>query len=80
MSESSDLLDLASQREEEDRAQSISNIIGKLTGPVEFFCEECGDEIPAERREAAIKNNMKAVKCVSCLSIEELRRKQGTFR
>lgn len=42
-----------------------------LRGAVLRFCKDCGEEIPAARREFAIQKQMKCEFCVECQSAHD---------
>lgn len=75
MSETSDILEVASNVEEESKQGSIQKIIKNLEGPILSECEECGHEIPLARREFCKKIGMKATTCVDCQSQIDIRNK-----
>lgn len=39
-----------------------------LVGSVLAYCVDCGEEIAAARRENAIKQRMKCIRCIDCQS------------
>lgn len=41
-----DAMDLAQQREQEDRERHISNARSRIAAPSRFLCEECDAPIP----------------------------------
>ncbi|EKI6442524.1 TraR/DksA family transcriptional regulator, partial [Salmonella enterica] len=45
-----DSMDLAQQREQEDRERHISNARSRIAAPSRFLCEECDAPIPEARR------------------------------
>lgn len=45
-----DAMDLAQQREQEDRERHISNARSRIAAPSRFLCEECDAPIPEARR------------------------------
>lgn len=47
-----DAMDLAQQREQEDRERHISNARSRIAAPSRFLCEECDAPIPEARRAA----------------------------
>lgn len=47
-----DTIDLAQQREQEDRERHISNARSRIPAPSRFLCEECDAPIPEARRAA----------------------------
>lgn len=42
-----------------------------MAGPVYEDCIDCGDEIPARRIEAALRNGMKCLRCISCQEVDD---------
>jgi phage/conjugal plasmid C-4 type zinc finger TraR family protein len=66
-----DAMDLAQQREQEDRERHISNARSGINAPSCFLCEACEAPIPEARR-AAIPG---VVFCVTCQEISELKYK-----
>ncbi|EAM2457523.1 TraR/DksA family transcriptional regulator [Salmonella enterica] len=66
-----DTIDLAQQREQEDRERHISNARSRIPAPSRFLCEECDAPIPEARR-AAIPG---VAFCVTCQQIAELKSK-----
>ncbi|EFO4691452.1 TraR/DksA family transcriptional regulator [Shigella dysenteriae] len=64
-----DAMDLAQQREQEDRERCISAARNRIAAPSRFFCEECDTPIPEARR-IAIPG---VVFCVTCQQIAELK-------
>lgn len=66
-----DAIDLAQQRELEDRERYISNARSRITVPSRFLCEECDAPIPQARR-IAIPG---VALCVACQQIAELKNK-----
>ncbi|PNL52041.1 hypothetical protein CEP65_003885 [Enterobacter hormaechei] len=66
-----DSMDLAQQREQENRDRHIHNARSRPAAPSAFLCQACGDSIPAERRSA-----IPGVQCcVTCQEITELKGK-----
>ncbi|EJR3394377.1 TraR/DksA family transcriptional regulator [Salmonella enterica] len=65
-----DAMDLAQQREQEDRERHISNARSRIAAPSRFLCEEC--DAPMEARRAAIPGE---AFCVTCQQIAELKLK-----
>lgn len=63
-----DSMDLAQQREAEDLARSLANVINRPVQISAFFCEECEAPIPEERRRALTGVTL----CVTCKQVEEL--------
>ncbi|EJQ8845334.1 TraR/DksA family transcriptional regulator [Salmonella enterica] len=66
-----DAMELAQQREQEERERHISNARSRIAAPSRFLCEECDAPIPEARR-VAIPG---VVYCVTCQEISELKRK-----
>lgn len=66
-----DAMDLAQQREQEDRERHISNARSRIAAPFRFHCEECDAPIPEARR-VAIPG---VCFCVTCQQITELKLK-----
>ncbi|QLO41223.1 TraR/DksA family transcriptional regulator [Citrobacter freundii] len=66
-----DAMDLAQQREQEDRAHHINTARSRIAAPSRFLCEECDSPIPEARR-AAIPG---VAYCVTCQQIAELKSK-----
>ncbi|MEO3990260.1 TraR/DksA family transcriptional regulator [Pseudocitrobacter cyperus] len=66
-----DVMDLAQQREQEDRERYISNARRRIAAPSCFICEECDAPIPEARR-IAIPG---VVFCVACQQIAEQKSK-----
>lgn len=66
-----DTMDLAQQREQEDRERHISNARSRIAAPSRFICEECEAPIPEARR-IAISG---VALCVTCQQIAELKSK-----
>ncbi|HBC0350825.1 TPA: TraR/DksA family transcriptional regulator [Salmonella enterica subsp. enterica serovar Napoli] len=66
-----DAMDLAQQREQEDRERHISNARSRIAALSRFLCEECDAPIPEARR-AAIPG---VAFCVTCQQIAELKLK-----
>lgn len=66
-----DAMDLAQQREQEDRERHISNARSRIAAPSRFVCEECDAPIPEVRR-IAIPG---VAFCVTCQQVLELKRK-----
>lgn len=46
----------------------VHAIRSEIEGPVLEECVDCGDEIPADRQQAMLRNGMKCLRCVSCQS------------
>lgn len=68
-----DPLDKANSLAELERLSSVSAVRSKLAGKGQVWCEDCGEEIPQERRAAAPW----VVRCAPCQEIEELRARRG---
>lgn len=66
-----DVMDLAQQREQEDRERYINNARSRITAPSLFLCEVCDTPIPEARR-AAIPG---VAFCVTCQEDTELKSK-----
>ncbi|HBM9294618.1 TPA: TraR/DksA family transcriptional regulator [Citrobacter freundii] len=66
-----DTIDLAQQREQEDRERYINKARSRIAAPSRFLCEECDAPIPEARR-IAIPG---VVFCVTCQQIAELKHK-----
>lgn len=66
-----DAMDLAQQREQEDRERHISNARSHIAEHSRFICEECDAPIPEARR-VAIPG---VAFCVTCQQIAELKSK-----
>lgn len=66
-----DAMDLAQQREQEDRERHISNARRRITAPARLLCDECDAPIPEARR-IAIPG---VAFCVTCQQVEELKNK-----
>ncbi|HDD0116496.1 TraR/DksA family transcriptional regulator [Klebsiella pneumoniae] len=66
-----DAIDLAQQREQEDRQRHLNNARSRITTASRFLCEECDAPIPEARR-VAIPG---VIFCVACQQIAELKRK-----
>jgi len=66
-----DLMDLAQQREQEDRERYIHHARSRAVLPSRFLCEECDAPIPQARR-TAIPG---VVYCVTCQHIAEQKSK-----
>lgn len=66
-----DAMDLAQQREQEDRERHINTARSRIAAPSRFLCEECDAPIPKARRIA-----IPGVQCcVTCQEILELKGK-----
>jgi len=66
-----DAIDLAQQREQEDRDRHIYNARSRIAAPSRFLCEECDAPIPEARRIAVPG----VAFCVTCQHIAELKLK-----
>lgn len=66
-----DAIDLAQQREQEDRERHIKNACHRVVAPSRFTCEECGAQIPEARRIAV----QGVAFCVTCQEVNELKNK-----
>lgn len=66
-----DTIDLAQQREQEDRERHISNARSRIAAPSRFLCEECDAPIPEASRIAIPGVDL----CVTCQQVEELKAK-----
>ncbi|EBQ2674196.1 TPA: TraR/DksA family transcriptional regulator [Salmonella enterica subsp. enterica serovar Enteritidis] len=66
-----DTIDLAQQREQEDRERHINTARSRIAAPSSFFCEECDAPIPEARRAAIPGVDL----CVTCQQIDELKSK-----
>jgi len=66
-----DAMDLAQQREQEDRERYINNARSRITALSRFLCEVCDAPIPEARR-AAIPG---VAFCVTCQEVTELKSK-----
>ena len=66
-----DVMDLAQQREQEERERHIYNARSRISTPSRFLCEECDAPIPQARRSAVPGVAL----CVSCQQIAEQRNK-----
>ncbi|WNI83147.1 TraR/DksA family transcriptional regulator [Enterobacter ludwigii] len=66
-----DAMDLAQQREQEDRERHTRNARSRIAAPSRFLCEECDAPIPEARR-IAIPG---VALCVTCQQINELKSK-----
>lgn len=66
-----DAMDLAQQREQEDRERHIINARSRTAAPSRYVCEECNAPIPEARR-VAIPG---VAFCVTCQQIVELKSK-----
>ena len=64
-----DAMDLAQQREQEDRERHINNARSRITAPSRIFCEGCDSPIPEARRIAIPGASL----CVNCQQVVELR-------
>ena len=66
-----DAMDLAQQREQEDRERHILNARSRTAATSRYVCEECNAPIPEARR-VAIPG---VAFCVTCQQIVELKSK-----
>lgn len=66
-----DTIDLAQQREQEDRERYINKARSSIAAPSRFFCKECDAPIPEDRRIAIPGVEL----CVTCQQVEELKAK-----
>ena len=66
-----DAMDLAQQREQEDRERHISNARSRIATLSRFLCDECDAPIPEARR-IAIPG---VAFCVTCQEVTELKSK-----
>lgn len=66
-----DLMDIAQQRELEERERHINNVRSRPAAPSRFICELCDDPIPEARRVAVPGVEL----CVTCQQIIELKSK-----
>ncbi|QRG80185.1 TraR/DksA family transcriptional regulator [Citrobacter sp. R56] len=66
-----DAMDLAQQREQEERERHISNARSRIAAPSRFLCEVCDAPIPEARRIALPGVGL----CVTCQQIAELKSK-----
>lgn len=66
-----DAMDLAQQREQEDRERYINNARIRSATPSSFFCEACDAPIPETRRAAMPGADL----CVTCQQVVELKSK-----
>jgi len=70
-----DVFDSASELEEQDRARALaehvkrSGLTGKTLADSAEFCDDCGDDIPLQRRMAVPG----CKRCVSCQARKERR-------
>ncbi|WP_455425810.1 TraR/DksA family transcriptional regulator [Dryocola sp. LX212] len=64
-----DAMDLAQQREHEERERHINNARSRIAAPSRFLCEECDAPIPEARRAAVPGVGY----CVTCQEIAELK-------
>ena len=69
-----DHADFAGEIIEETTVRNVSSIRAELDGDGQDYCEECGDDLSVERREAAPW----AIRCVPCAGVFE--RKQALRR
>lgn len=68
-----DPLDRANTLAELERLSGVSAVRSKLAEKGQDWCEDCGEDIPQERRAAAPW----AVRCAPCQEIKELRARHG---
>jgi len=66
-----DAMDLAQQREQEDRERYINSARSRIATHSRFLCDECEAPIPEARR-AAIQG---VTLCVTCQEVAELKSK-----
>lgn len=66
-----DLLDIAQERQAETLARQIYKATHRPIQPSAFYCENCGEPIPAARRAALASVSL----CVTCQEISELKNK-----
>lgn len=66
-----DSMDIAQQREQEERERHISNARSRPAAPSRFICESCGGPISEARRAAVPGVEL----CVTCQQIAELKNK-----
>ncbi|HDT4029659.1 TPA: TraR/DksA family transcriptional regulator [Klebsiella aerogenes] len=66
-----DAIDLAQQREQEDRERHIRNARNRSVASSVFICEACAAPIPEARRIAITGVTL----CVTCQQIAELKSK-----
>ena len=66
-----DAMDLAQQREQDDRERHISNARIRPAAPSLFICEACASPIPEARR-IALRG---VALCVTCQAVTELKLK-----
>ncbi|HDR2158938.1 TPA: TraR/DksA family transcriptional regulator [Enterobacter cancerogenus] len=66
-----DFMDLAQQRELDDRERHINSARSRIALPSRFLCEECDIPIPEARRMAVPGVAL----CVTCQEIAELKNK-----
>lgn len=66
-----DAMDLAQQREQEDRERHISIARSRIAAPSRFLCEACETPIPEARRAALPGVEL----CVTCQQVAELKSK-----
>ena len=65
-----DLGDRATCIEGLERSAGVAAVLGRMQGQGADHCEDCGCEIPADRRAAAPW----AVRCVHCQQIEDMKK------
>lgn len=66
-----DTIDLAQQREQEDRERYINNARNRVVTPSRLCCEACDAPIPEARRVAVPGVTL----CVGCQQITEMKNK-----
>lgn len=71
MARPTDLLDIASELEESERAHGVALVRDALQAQGADDCRDCGDIIPEERRKAAPW----AVRCIYCQEAVETGRR-----
>lgn len=57
-----DVFDVAQANEERSRDIALSKVVGALKGQGREDCEDCGEDIPDERRKAVPS----ATRCIGC--------------
>jgi len=60
-----DVTDRASGLEEADRIGGVAMVLAKMQGQGQDWCEECGEELSADRR----KHAPWAIRCVPCQEV-----------
>lgn len=71
MSDTSDIFDAATVREEIHREAAIANARAPVNRPGREDCEDCGEEIPLQRRIAVPW----AIRCLDCEAVHEIGRR-----